>query len=284
MSTAVKKQTLVILLQSTLILTLTWLLWQMPQSQQVDAEKITSELQDFQRILQQLSGRMDVLESQVREELDARKQLESRLNELQQWLLNASSAFKSAEQSENQPNSSSASDTDAIKEVDDVSIQQKLIQQGLPIATVSMLQSYIDRKRIQRLRLKNQAKHRRRQDSGDFIDNMFDSRDIVKGIRREFGEKVYDHYLYASGRANRVVVRETVPGSIAESVGIKPGDIIVSYANQPIFSMIDLRKATSRGLSGVATLIELRRDNQPYAMTVPRGALGVLLDYTRLKP
>ena len=97
-------------------------------------------------------------------------------------------------------------------------------------------------------------------------------------LRSELGDDAYDHYLYASGRDNRVKVLSVMSGSPAESYGFQSEDIILFYDDQKILNWRDIRKATLQGEIGIL------RDGSRMNFTVPRGTLGVQLAAVQLSP
>jgi hypothetical protein len=225
-------------------------------------------------------NRLDMLETELAQLTTERLQFEERIAQLES--LNSPTTTQ-----ETHITKTSATDikpeqieSDTI----DLPVQQKLINQGLAVETVNMLQKYIDDKRLQRLNLRDQAIREGWQDSDEYVEKMHALGDAAYGLKQEFGEEVYDQYLYASGRPNRVIVREVINGSVAQSAGLQPGDIITRYADEAIYSMNDLRQATTEGTSGETILLEFIRDKQPYSVTIVRGPLGISMDFARIAP
>jgi len=103
-------------------------------------------------------------------------------------------------------------------------------------------------------------------------------------LRSEMGDENYDQYLYASNQNNRVKIRSVMAGSPAESSGLKPEDIILSYDDKKILSWPDIRAATIEGEIGSYISVEILRDGETLNLTVPRGTLGVELDATQIEP
>jgi membrane-associated protease RseP (regulator of RpoE activity) len=103
-------------------------------------------------------------------------------------------------------------------------------------------------------------------------------------LREELGDAAYDRYLYATGEDNRVRVDGIIPGSVAELAGLQPGDLIESYAGQPLFSYSDLRDATAGGERGELVRVQVRRAGRSLDINLSRGPLGVQLDTTRAEP
>ncbi len=260
---------------------LIWLVWNAYEPAQPSGTASSANSPEEQLQLDALAHRVNTLEIQLENEQLAHQQLENRLIELEQQGKSIAPDF--ADLSASQALSAVNGHVDNAEE-NDLSTQQRLLQQGVSATTVNMIKNYLDSRRLQRLQLRNEAIRNGTQDSDEFIEKMYQLNDTASVLREEFGEKVYDQYLYASGQPNRVVVREIIAGSVAESVGIQAGDIILHYADQPIYKMNDLRQATTEGSLGEGTLIELSRDHQVFSLTVPRGPLGVLMDYLRVQP
>jgi S1-C subfamily serine protease len=105
-----------------------------------------------------------------------------------------------------------------------------------------------------------------------------------KDIQQQYGDEVYDRFLYAYGNPNRVRVTEVYAGSAAELVGIEIGDIILSYAATNIYSMADLRSATAQGESGEPVLVVAQRNGLAHYFNVPRGPLGIGMGTLRQLP
>ena len=118
----------------------------------------------------------------------------------------------------------------------------------------------------------------------EYVEKMHELSNPLKGLREEFGDDVYDRYLFATDQPNRVRVRSVIAGSAAQQAGIMPGDLVLGYAGNKIFSMQALRRATTEGLAGAAVLVDLLRNNQPFSVTVTRGPLGIVMESTRLSP
>jgi hypothetical protein len=101
-------------------------------------------------------------------------------------------------------------------------------------------------------------------------------------LRAELSDDEYDEYLFASGSANRVVVRDVTSGSAGAEIGLLPGDVIIRYDGQRVFATEDLKQATSGGSPGEPVTLEVRRDGGSIRTTVPRGPFGVFVtDETR---
>lgn len=93
-------------------------------------------------------------------------------------------------------------------------------------------------------------------------------------LRESLGDERYASYLEASGRPSAVRVRSLIPGSAGESVGLREGDMIRSYAGERVFGFIDIERATYEGEYGEPVTIEVVRDGATYFLTIPRGPIG----------
>ena len=66
-------------------------------------------------------------------------------------------------------------------------------------------------------------------------------------LQTTYGDDAYDRYLYASGRTNRLVVRDVYQGSAAAEMGLLPGDIVLAWDNQRVYNSRDLMKIATNG-------------------------------------
>jgi len=105
-------------------------------------------------------------------------------------------------------------------------------------------------------------------------------RDLDASVREELDDAAYDQYLYASRRPNRMVVRDVIEGSVAWEAGVRPGDTILRYGGERIFSDRELDLAISQGVIGENVRLEIRRGDTERSFVVPREPLGVLSTLT----
>lgn len=100
----------------------------------------------------------------------------------------------------------------------------------------------------------------------------------IAAVREDWGEDTYDWFLYAADRTNRVEIESVLGGSPASEAGVRPGDVILSYAGRRIYTPAELRRATTEGNLGETVALEVVSDGRPRRVDVPRGPLGVRLD------
>ncbi len=102
-------------------------------------------------------------------------------------------------------------------------------------------------------------------------------RALDAGFRADLGEDGYEAYLVATGKPNRVALRDVIPGSAGSAAGLRPGDELLRYGSMRVFSVQEVQLATASGQRGEAVPVELLRDGEPITVYVPRGPLGAAL-------
>ncbi|MET0001877.1 MAG: PDZ domain-containing protein [Candidatus Thiodiazotropha lotti] len=103
-------------------------------------------------------------------------------------------------------------------------------------------------------------------------------------IRDEFGDDIYDRYLYNNGESNRIRIDSVMMSSAAEQAGFKQGDMILAYDEQRLFDYTELQQATTQGNRDEYVSVTVRRDGQEMMLWIPRGPMGVRLTNTRIDP
>jgi hypothetical protein len=103
-------------------------------------------------------------------------------------------------------------------------------------------------------------------------------------LRRELGDAAYDRYLYASGQPNRIAVTSVIQTSPAETAGLRPGDILLQYGGERIYSAQQLTSLRSSGARGAPVTVDIIRDGQPLRITMPRGPMGIQTELSLVDP
>lgn len=176
----------------------------------------------------------------------------------------------------------SASSERTLKPQPDLS--EQLLKAGVSQEIIKRVLQRVERNRFSLLELRQQARSEGWIDSPEYIEKSGISGDPTRGIREEFGDLVFDHYLYFSGRPNRVQLKRVQSGSIEEYAGLQAGDIITRYASNNIYSIFELRRAFQASEAGDPVLLEFLRNGQPVSTTVPRGSLDISLQMMSLAP
>ncbi len=94
-------------------------------------------------------------------------------------------------------------------------------------------------------------------------------------LREELGDAEYERYLTAQGEPATVGVTQVLDSSPASQAGLLPGDRIVSYDGERVFSVSDLRDLTLEGSPGEDVIIEIDRDGVRMQLSLPRGPVGI---------
>ena len=147
----------------------------------------------------------------------------------------------------------------------------------IPYATAEAIRDLVAQNRLAMLRLRDRAEREGWINSTRYAQELRKLLDPTHGIREQFGDDIYDRYLYASEKPNRVIATAVYPDSAAAAAGIQAGDTVLSYAAKNIYSMQDLQQATLEGEAGESVLVVIRRDDATFSLTVPRGPLGIEL-------
>lgn len=161
---------------------------------------------------------------------------------------------------------------------------KSLVGQGVSEDVAADLFERIGEKKMEILELRDQATREGWINTEEYQDQLAKLALSSKEIRDEFGDDVYDRYLYASGKANRILIEDIYPDSQAEDAELKPGDIIVRYAEEAIFSVRDLRVATTSGVRGETVVMDILRDGEAMRVVVLRGPLGAKIEPIVLEP
>ena len=99
-------------------------------------------------------------------------------------------------------------------------------------------------------------------------------------LRAEIGDTEYEMYLEANGRPTSVGISTVMASSPGERAGLQPGDEIVSYNGQRIFSTSELLQQTMTGGEG-NVVVDVMRDGAPMQLVLPRGPIGVEIGRNR---
>ncbi len=270
-----------ILINIALLGLVLWFAFQPQSTPEVEPPGAQTEAPAIAEI-NQLKQRIAMLERDLDDEIAARIDLQQRLQEPPAAI--NSESFSRDETQLPQTISDSVSSDENTPAVEPESIEERLIAVGMPSDTVRAMKSSVDRKQWQMLQLRDRAIREGWNDSDDYRQQMAELSNPFQGLREEFGDEAYDQYLYASGTPNRVEVQEVYSGSAAADAGLQPGDIVLSYATNTIYSMSSLRESTLEGFSGETILLELERDGRIITTSVPRGPLGITMSAVVVKP
>ncbi len=114
--------------------------------------------------------------------------------------------------------------------------------------------------------------------SQDFFDAALNSGSM---LRAEIGDADYEMYLEANNRPTAVSISGVMASSPGERAGLQPGDQIVNYDGQRVFSTWELVQKTMGGGDKGTVVIDLLRDGAPIQIVLPRGPIGVEVGRSR---
>jgi hypothetical protein len=107
---------------------------------------------------------------------------------------------------------------------------------------------------------------------------------IEAELRRDLGDENYGAMRYATSQPNRVILSELLGTSPAAAAGLEPGDEVISYDGQRIFTASALKYLTVADVPGALTEMRVLRAGEEHRFFVPRGPLGTRLEVTSRAP
>jgi C-terminal processing protease CtpA/Prc len=110
---------------------------------------------------------------------------------------------------------------------------------------------------------------------GEPFDPQADRFDPQDQLRQELGDASYERYLGATGQSTSISVQSVMAGSAGQTAGLQPGDQVVSYGGERVFSTSDLNQLILDGPPGQTVVVDVLRDGQQIQVYVPRGPIGI---------
>ncbi len=111
--------------------------------------------------------------------------------------------------------------------------------------------------------------------SGEPVDWMSNRLQAGDTLRAELGDADFERYLEATNRSTNVSVSSVIESSPAQTAGLRPGDEIIRYDGERVFSMTDLTRQTMVGDPGQAVVVDVMRDGNLMQVVMPRGPVGI---------
>ena len=153
--------------------------------------------------------------------------------------------------------------------------EARLVAAGFAADQAREIVSQADAITMQRLNMQYQATREGWIDTEQYRQALGDLPDVREIVTSEYGDDAYDRYLYASGRPNRLVVRDVLLDSPAGVAGLQPGDRVLAMADERIYSTRDLMNIASTGRAGETVSLVVERGDTIFELYVPRGPLGI---------
>jgi hypothetical protein len=159
---------------------------------------------------------------------------------------------------------------------------QSLLESGVSAADVARLQTAFEESTLQTLQLRDQATREGWFGTPRFMQAMVDQR---LALRASLGDEVFDQYLFATHKPNRVRARSVLATGPAGRAGLQPRDLILRYDGKSVFGSRELQRETTRGEAGRLVPVDVMSENGVVRrLMLPSGPLGVQLVEERLPP
>ena len=158
---------------------------------------------------------------------------------------------------------------------------KQLVEAGISPELADDLMAAIDGVARDRLELRYEAARDGWLNSDRYRRALGELPDVRQTIEQRFGEDTYDLYLNASGRPNRLMVRDVFVDSSADQLSLQPGDAVIRLDGKRIYSMGDVTTIMESGTQGEIVAITILREGEAFDTYVPRGPLGIRGQGTR---
>ena len=119
-----------------------------------------------------------------------------------------------------------------------------------------------------------QALYEARQ-AGERADRFDPRMNPEKALRAEIGDAQYEQYLDAYGRSTSVAVGTVLESSPGQRAGLQPGDEIVAYGGERVFSYADLYEQTMNAAAGQPVVVDIVRNGMPMQVVIDGGPIGI---------
>lgn len=110
---------------------------------------------------------------------------------------------------------------------------------------------------------------------GEPFDPRADQFDPQDQLRQELGDASYERYLEGTGQSTSISVQSVMAGSAGQAAGLQPGDEVVGYGGERVYSTSDLNQLILDGSPGQTVAVDVLRDGQQIQVYVPRGPIGI---------
>ena len=147
---------------------------------------------------------------------------------------------------------------------------ERLTEAGFLPSQASMIVRRESELQMESLRARYEAER-----SGDPVDYWRSRNSSSDALRQELGDADYERYLTANNRSTNVTISSVIDSSPAQSAGLQPGDEIVRYDGERVFSMTDLSRQTMDGIAGQNVVVDIMRGGISMQIVIPRGPVGI---------
>jgi len=147
---------------------------------------------------------------------------------------------------------------------------ERLIEAGFLPSQASMIVRRESELQMESLRARYEAER-----NGDPVDYWRSRNSGSDALRQELGDADYERYLTANNRSTSITISSVIDSSPAQSAGLQPGDEIVRYDGERVFSMTDLTRQTMDGIAGQNVVVDIMRGGISMQIVIPRGPVGI---------
>ena len=268
-----------------------------PQTTEISSQPVAKPSEDAALSGTHITERIDQLQQQLRSATVQADKMQSRIITLEEQIETASIGNEFLPDG----NSLSAISGEALaQQTDEAGVRANvragfggpdndvqytsLVSAGVDPLVAEQIQQRNDQWTLQRLELVDQATREGWRRSEQFDERLNALREERPSIREELGDSAYEKYLIVSGETNQVQIASIINGSAAQLAGLENGDVVLSYANQRMFTLRELQQATREGSRGEPIQVEVLRSGEQIIVELPRGPLGVTLTGKREAP
>jgi len=145
-----------------------------------------------------------------------------------------------------------------------------LVNGGFTDARANQILQLEDEVRMEALRAEYEA-----QRAGADLNRWDQAYNLQASLREKLGDADFEKYLQAHGTQASITIREVIGSSPASQAGLRPGDEIVGYDGNRVYSMFELRSKAFDGNPGEDVIVDIERDGQRMQLVLPRGPMGI---------
>ena len=229
---------------------------------------------------------VDALSELVDREVEERLRLEDEVDELRRRLAMATGApVASADETGGSGAEQAAADpTESGGGMREVAALSPFIDAGFSEDEAGWFRRLQEENAMARLYLRDRATREGWVNSRRYFDELSALPGSHTTLRQSMDDDTYARYLYAIGRPNQVRIIGVLPDSAARQAGLSPGDVVMSYGEDRLYSARTLRGLTREGVAGELVPVDVLRDGQRIQAWMPRGPMGVTVTSERALP
>jgi len=228
-------------------------------SREADSEHLADVVEALAQVLDDEINERRVLTEQL-------EQLKSEILDLKHNLrLRVEEAFQADDGSRRQQSGDTIAQT----------TEERLAAAGFTPQQLESIQRLEAEAQMRQIELDDRARREGWINTPRYIQESQDLSTSATVIRNALGDESYDRYLFANGVPNRIAVQSIIETSPAQKAGFQPGDVVIRYGGEKVYSTQQLVNLRSAGEHGEPVTVEILRDGQLLQLTMPRGPMGI---------